>query len=153
MKNMWSPIADRRGGISLPRGLTLLEVLIALVIISTALVGLVELENQDILAINSSRKITTAAMLARNMLAQIELAGFPEDLEEEEGDFQEEEADEELEAIHAGFRWKKSIEAARFGGMTLQNARRVKIIITWKEGKREKNLEVITYLARLGEET
>lgn len=147
---MWSPVADGRGKRTLPRGLTLLEVLISLVIISTAFVGLVGLENQDIRALNSSRKMTIAAMLARNMMAQIELAGFPEDLEEEEGDFQEEETDEELKANYAGFRWKKSIEAARFGGMTFDNARRVKVTIIWKEGERERHLDVVTYLARRG---
>lgn len=148
---MWSPVADGRGKRTLPRGLTLLEVLISLVIISTAFVGLVGLENQDIRALNSSRKMTIAAMLARNMMAQIELAGFPEDLEEEEGDFQEEETDEELKASYAGFQWKKSIEAARFGGMTFDNARRVKVTIIWKEGGRERHLDVVTYLARRSE--
>lgn len=149
---MWNRAADGQGKKSPPRGLTLLEVLISLVIIATALVGLVGLENQDIRAINRSRRMTTAAMLARNMLAQIELAGFPEDLEEEQGDFQEEETDEELKASYAGFRWKKSIEAVRFGGMAFDNARRVKVTILWEEGRREEHLEVVTYLARRGEQ-
>jgi type II secretion system protein I len=153
MTPTWNRVVDGRGKRLLSRGLTLLEVLIALVIISTALVGLVTLENQDIRAINSSRRMTTATMLARNMLAQVELAGFPEDLEEEEGDFQDEETDEELKAHYAGFRWKRSIEGVQFGGMTLDNARRVQITIFWEEGKREKQLHVVTYLARRGEET
>ncbi len=153
MTPTWNRVVDGWGKKPLSRGLTLLEVLIALVIISTALVGLVRLENQDIRAINSSRRMTTATMLARNMLAQVELAGFPEDVEEEEGDFQEEETDEELKAHYAGFRWKRSIEAVQFGGMTLDNARRVQITIFWEEGKRERQLDVVTYLARRGEET
>jgi len=122
------------------------------VIISTALVGLVGLQNQDIRALNSSRRMTTAVMLARNMMAQIELAGFPEDLQEEEGDFLEEETDEETKVSYAGFRWKRSIEAARFGGITLENARRVKVTITWKEGERERHLDAVMYLASRGEE-
>jgi len=151
---MWNPRADTWGKMHLPSGLTLLEVLIALVIISTVLVGVVGLENQDILALNSSRRMTTAALLARNMMAQIELAGFPEDLGEEEGDFQGEEADEELKATYVeGFRWKKTIEALRFGGMTFDNARSVKVTIIWTEGRRERQLDVVMYLARRGEET
>lgn len=149
---MWSPRVDGRGDGQVPRGLTLLEVLICLVIISTALVGLVGLQNQDIRALNSSRRMTTAVMLARNMMAQIELAGFPEDLQEEEGDFLEEETDEETKVSYAGFRWKRSIEAARFGGITLENARRVKVTITWKEGERERHLDAVMYLASRGEE-
>ncbi len=145
---MWSDNVERHP----PRGLTLMEVLVCLVIISTALVALVGLENQDIRAVNSSQKMTIAAMLARNMVGQIELAGFPEDLEEEEGDFQEGERDDELN-IYAGFRWKKSVEAAQFGGMTFDNARRVKVTITWNEGRRERHLDVVTYLARREEET
>ncbi len=153
MRNMSNLRADTWGKLRIPSGLTLLEVLIALVIISTVLVGVVGLENQDILALNSSRRMTTAALLARNMMAQIELAGFPEDLGEEEGDFQGEEADEELKATYAeGFRWKKTIEPLRFGGMTFDNARSVKVTITWTEGRRERQLDVVMYLARRGEE-
>lgn len=150
---MSNPPVDGQGEGHLSRGLTLLEVLISLVIISTALVGLIGLENQDIRAFDSSRKVTTAAMLARNMMAQVELTGFPEDLEEEEGDFMEEEPDEELTANYAGFRWKKSIEAVQFGGMTFDNARKVKVTIFWKEGRRERQLDLIMYLARRGEKT
>jgi type II secretion system protein I len=150
---MWNRVAEGRARRSFSTGLTLLEVLIALVIISTALVGLVSLENQDIRAITSSRRMTVAAMLARNMMAQIELAGFPEDLEEEEGEFQEEEDDGGLQANYVGFRWKKSIEAVQFGEITLDNARRVTVTILWNEGKTERQLDVVTYLARRGEET
>ena len=127
-------------------GLTLLEVLICLVIVSTALVGLVSLENQDIRALNRSRKMTTAVMLARNMMAQIELAGFPEDLGEEEGDFQAE--DEEERTPSAGFRWKRSIETATLGGRTFDQARRVKVTIIWEEGPREKHFDAVMYLTK-----
>jgi type II secretion system protein I len=149
---MWNRVVDQGRRKSLLRGLTLLEVLISLVIISTALVGLVTLENQVIRALTSSRRTTLAAMLARNMVAQVELAGFPEDLEEEEGDFQEKEEEEGLKASYAGFRWKRSIEAVRLGGTTFDNARRVKVTIFWNEGSRERSLDVITYIARQGEE-
>jgi type II secretion system protein I len=148
---MWNPPADIPDRPAFPRGLTLLEVLIALVIISTALVGLVGLENQNLRALDRAQRMTTAAMLARNMMAQIELAGFPEDLEEETGDFQEDDADEELKANLAGFRWKRSVEAARFGGTTYEDARKITVTISWNEGKRERQLDVVTYLARRGE--
>jgi len=138
---------DPRGRRHRTGGLTLLEVLICLVIISTALVGLVSLENQDIRALNRSRKMTTAVMLARNMMAQIEMAGFPEDLGEEEGDFQEE-VDEEESTPSAGFRWKKSIEAATLGGRTFDQARRVKVTIIWEEGPRERHFDAVMFLTK-----
>jgi Tfp pilus assembly protein PilV len=124
--------------------------LISLVIISTALVGLVSLENQDIRALNRSRKMTMAVMLARNMMAQVELAGFPEDLGEEEGDFSEQE-NEEDRAIYAGFRWKRSIDAATLGGRTFDNARRVKVTIIWEEGNRERHFDAVMYLTKRSE--
>jgi type II secretion system protein I len=138
---------DLRGRRHRTSGLTLLEVLICLVIVSTAFVGLVNLENQDIRALSRSRKMTTAVMLARNMMAQIELAGFPEELGEEEGDFQEEE-DEEEKTPSAGFRWKRSIEAATLGGRTFDHARRVKVTIIWEEGPRERHFDAVMYLTR-----
>jgi|GEM_PF-542534 len=138
---------DPRGRRHRTGGLTLLEVLICLIIISTALVGLVSLENQDIRALNRSRRMTTAVMLARNMMAQIEMAGFPEDLGEEEGDFQEEE-DEEERTPSAGFRWKKSIEAATLGGRTFDQARRVKVTIIWEEGPRERHFDAVMFLTK-----
>lgn len=145
---MLNPVTEGQNKRSSTKGLTLLEVLISLVIISTALVGLVTLENQDIRAVTSSRRMTLAAMLARNIVAQVELTGFPEDLGEEEGDFQEQEAEEELKASYPGFRWRRSIESVQFGGMTFDNARRVKVTIYWNEGSRERHLDVVTYLAR-----
>jgi type II secretion system protein I len=153
MTAMWNRVASGWNRKSLSQGLTLLEVLIALVIISTALVGLVRLENEDIRAITRAQRMTLAAMLARNMLAQIELAGFPEDLGEEEGDFQEEEEEDEgLKVPYAGFRWKKAIEPLRFGGMTFEDARRVQVTIFWNEGTLERHLDVVTYLTKREEE-
>jgi len=131
-------------------GLTLLEVLICLVIIATALVGLVGLENQDIRALNSSRKMTIAVMLARNLMAQVELGGFPEDLGEEEGDFLEDE-DEKARTTYAGFRWKRTIEAATLGGRTFDLARRVKVTITWEEGNKERHFDAVMYLTKRDE--
>jgi len=147
MTGMWSRAPNREWN---HRGLTLLEVLVSLVIVSIALVALVELENRDIRAINISQRTTTAAMLARNMMAQIEIAGFPEDLGEEEGEFREGERDEELKASYTGFRWKRSIEAVRLAGIAFNNARKVKVTILWEEGGRERHLDVVTYLARRG---
>ena len=92
-----------------------------------------------------------AAMLARNMMTQVEVAGFPEDLGEEEGDFVEEESEDMTHPAYGGFRWKRSIEAARFGEMTFENARRVKITVTWEEGKRERHLDAVMYIAKRGE--
>ncbi len=134
-------------------GLTLLEVLVSLVIVSIVLVALVELENRDIRALSHCRKMTTAAMLARNMMSQIEVQGFPEDLGEEEGDFKESEEKEELRASYADFRWKKTVEAVRFGDMSFDNARKVTITILWNEGNEQRNLNVVHYLARRGEKT
>jgi general secretion pathway protein I len=151
MTNMSTRIAKGRRGGTVSRGLTLLEVLIALVIIATALVALVNLENQDIRAIDKSRRVTLATMLARNMMTQIEIGGFPEEMGEEEGDFRESELDEELQASYAGFRWRTVVESAEFEGVTLENARRVTVTVFWTEGNQERQLDVVTYIANRGE--
>jgi len=125
-----------------------MEVLVSLVIIATVLVALVSLENRNIEALNRSRRMTVAAMLARNMMSQIELAGFPEDPGEETGDFQETDDSGELQMSHGGFRWKRLIERVRFGGMSFDNARKITITIMWNEGRAEKKLDVVTHMAR-----
>ena len=71
------------------RGFTLLEVMVAVIIISIALVSLIGSQSQSVSIATASRFETTASLLARQKLTELALAGF-EELASAEGDFGEE---------------------------------------------------------------
>ncbi|MFB0507167.1 MAG: type II secretion system minor pseudopilin GspI [Thermodesulfobacteriota bacterium] len=113
------------------RGFTLLEVLISLSIIAIVLIACLRAQNQSIRLYHLSRDLTTATILARQKMGEIELEGFPE-LGEDEGDFEDK---------FPGFTWKKAVSMTPF-----EEARRVDLSIIWKEGNREKTVDVVAYI-------
>ncbi len=129
MTGTWS--LRRRGEGSGPRGFTLLEVLISLAIIATVLVTCFRAQNGSIRVYNLSRDMTVATILARQKMGEIEAAGFPE-LGEEQGDFDER---------FPGFTWKEVVSETPF-----VEARRVDLSIVWKDGIRERRVDVVAYI-------
>ena len=129
MTDTWS--FRSRGKGSGPRGFTLLEVLISLLIVAIVLITCIRAQNQSIRLYNLSRDMTIATILARQKMGEIEAAGFPE-LEEDEGDFEEQ---------FPEFSWKKAVSETPF-----EEARRVDLSIVWKDGIKERRLDVITYI-------
>jgi general secretion pathway protein I len=114
-----------------PRGFTLLEVLISLSIIAIVLITCLRAQNQSIRLYHLSRDMTVATILARQKMGEIELAGFPE-LGEEEGDFED---------TFPGFTWRQRVSETPF-----EEARRIDLSITWKEGTGERSVDVIAYI-------
>ena len=114
-----------------PEGFTLLEVVISLAIIAIVLITCFRAQNGSIRVYNLSRDMTVATVLARQKMGEIEAAGFPE-LEEEEGDFEEQ---------FPGFTWKKVVSETPF-----EEARRVDLSIVWKDGIRERRVDVVAYI-------
>jgi general secretion pathway protein I len=114
-----------------PRGFTLLEVLISLSIIAIVLISCLRAQNQSIRLYHLSRDMTVATILARQKMGEIELAGFPE-LGEEEGDFED---------TFPGFTWRQRVSETPF-----EEARRIDLSITWKEGTGERSVDVIAYI-------
>jgi len=108
-----------------------LEVLISLSIIAIVLIACLRAQNQSIRLYHLSRDLTTATILARQKMGEIELEGFPE-LGEDEGDFEDK---------FPGFTWKKAVSMTPF-----EEARRVDLSIIWKEGNREKTVDVVAYI-------
>ena len=129
MTGTWSfrSRGKRRG----PRGFTLLEVLISLVIIAVVLITCLRAQNQSIRLYTLSRDMTVATILARQKMGEIEYAEFPE-LGGEEGDFEDK---------FPGFTWQKTVSMTPF-----EEARRVDLSILWKEGIRERRVDVIAYI-------
>lgn len=113
-------------------GFTLLEVLIASVIIALAFVPLLTTQNRSLDRFNESAQITRATLLAKEKLVETELKGFPP-LEETEGDFAEEE--------NSAFSWRKSVTET-----FSKKLRRVELTVFWFEGNREKQVSLVEYL-------
>ncbi|UCD72362.1 MAG: hypothetical protein JSW70_05040 [Syntrophobacterales bacterium] len=108
-----------------------MEVLISLAIIAIVLITCLRAQNQSIQVYNLSRDMTIATILARQKMGEIEATGFPE-LGEEEGDFGEQ---------FPGFAWKQAVSMTSF-----EEARRVDLSIIWKDGIREKRVDVVAYI-------
>jgi len=106
-------------------GFTLLEVLVAVVILGTALAVLLGSVNKNLILASQSKSLTIAGILAQKKLTEIELEGFPE-IREEQGEFEE----------APGFNWVLSIRPfdVREVGTTI---RVVNLLITWDEGKED----------------
>ncbi len=68
-------------------GFTLLEVLVAVAVLGLALVSLLGLHVRNLALIERDQRVTDATLLARQIMTQVELEGYP-DLGREEGDFQ-----------------------------------------------------------------
>ena len=83
-----SPAAGRRAG---SRGFTLLEVVIALLILSASLMALMQLQTNNIRNAGRARDLTIAVALARGKMVDIEQRlfhdGFPGGVQAVEGDF------------------------------------------------------------------
>lgn len=70
-------------------GFTLLEVMIALAVISIALLAVLSAQSQGVSLANESRFNTTASLLAQGKMAEIETVGDVGDLGRGSGDFGE----------------------------------------------------------------
>jgi general secretion pathway protein I len=88
-------------------GFTLLEVMIALAVISIALMALLGSQSQGLSLANESRFNTTASLLAQGKMAEIEAIRDQRDLASDSGDFGEEFPD---------YAWQLSVHDVSFEG-------------------------------------
>lgn len=135
---MWNKNRNKRGichraGLCQEHGFTLLEVTVALVIVALTLVTFIHTQNRSIDLLAETANITTATLLAKQRMVNLESEPFP-DLNEAEGTFAEEE--------YRGYRWRERVLSTPFEGL-----REVQVVITWEEGRRERTLELVTYIA------
>ena len=87
-------------------GFTLLEVMIALAVISIALLAVLSAQSQGVSLANESRFNTTASLLAQGKMAEIETVGDVGDLRRGSGDFGE---------AFPDYVWRLSVEDVSFG--------------------------------------
>jgi general secretion pathway protein I len=112
-------------------GFTLLEVMVAVAIMSMVLVTLLGLKNSSMQDVALAEHITTATMLAKRTMVET-IATKPRLPAEDEGEFPEE--------GYKGYTWKKTIVPTPF-----INIMEVHVAVLWKEGTRDETVELVGY--------
>jgi len=116
-------------------GFTLLEVLVAVVILGTALAVLLAAVNRNLVLASKSKNLTIAGILAQKKITEVELEGFPE-IREQQGEFEE----------APGFKWFLSVRPFEISQLGTE-IRVIRLLITWDEG--EEDFEVTLAVADL----
>lgn len=111
-------------------GFTLLEVLVALAILSLALVVLLGLRNRDVNLVITTRHLTVATALARMKMVETGMEGFPE-LGEMAGEFGQD---------YPGFRWHRVISSTPF-----DYVREARVSVMWGQDDRD-GVELVNYV-------
>jgi general secretion pathway protein I len=111
-------------------GFTLIEVLVALGILATSLVVLLENVSSSIRLSAISRDLTVAAMIARDKMTEIELDGKYV-IGNEEGDFEDR---------YPGFWWTTAVQEGLFPGVL-----QVDLTIFWGEKDAPEHLTVSSF--------
>ena len=119
------------------KGFTLLEVLIALVILSITFVWLLQAENQGINMAMRSKFITTATLLAQEHISELISSGDPVSTDSTEGDF-----GKDTEEYFEGYTYKETIELTPLDGYY-----KYTLNINWGGEKSSFETQFITYLA------
>jgi len=113
-------------------GFTLLEVMVALMILATSLVILLGNHSYSIRLSGIARNLSIASMIAKDMMTQVELEGFPE-IGESEGDFEDK---------YPGFWWHMDVQESFFN-----DVREVHLEILWGDTETPERLELVNFLA------
>lgn len=113
-------------------GFTLLEVMIALAIVATALMALLALGNRSIEVHDRLQKTTRATMLAQHKMAEFETSGLPED--RDAGTF---------EAPFDDFHWHFTVAET-----PLPSTIEVKVIVTWGREQDNEAVDLTSFLLR-----
>ena len=112
-------------GIERNSGFSLLEVIIAVAILGASLAILLGAVNKNLVLASRSKNLTIASSLAQQKMGEIELAGYPEE-GEDQGVFEE----------SPGFNWY--LRVLPYDIEQLGTEIRVVILtITWDEGQKE----------------
>lgn len=115
-------------------GFTLLEVMVALAIVSVALVSLLSLGNRSMAAQDRLQRLTQATLLAQGKMAETEVDARRGTLEKipQQGNFA---------APHADYRWR-----LEFAGTPLPAVTLVTVTVVWGDEKRNEAVDVSSFL-------
>ena len=115
-------------------GFTLIEIVVALAILSLALPALLRSFTMAARGQAVAENRTTALHLLKYRMAEIELAGYP-DIGEEDGEFGE----------NSRFRWQSQVMDMELE--ELEGLRLVKVTVSWQERGKERSLAMNTYIS------
>jgi general secretion pathway protein I len=115
-------------------GFTLLEVMVALAIISFAVVTYVHSQNTGIALLNESTNVTVATLLAQGRMVVLESSDVAGALERE-GTFDDPE--------YAAFQWKERVVST-----PLPNIFEVHVEVSWDDNRGRRSVELITLVLR-----
>ena len=124
-KGQAARVKERQGGF------TLLEVMIAVAIMATVLVSLLNLNNRSVQDVMLAEKITTATMLAKGKMTDAIMIK-PRVPLEETGEFTED--------AFKGYTWSKTISPT-----PLAQILEVRVAVLWQEGTRQEMVELVSY--------
>jgi len=96
-------VSTRRARRRAASGFTLLEVMVALAVIATAFTALLGLHVRNLRLAAREQAYTQALLLARSLITEVELGGYPE-IGIGEGDFEESHP-----GRYPGFRWQRTV--------------------------------------------
>jgi general secretion pathway protein I len=114
-------------------GFTLLEVMIALAILALVGVAFLRAQASSIRLVDESNQVSLATLLAREKMAELEGKGFPE-VGKNSGTGEE---------TYPNLRWEQVVTATE-----LPAVRQALVRILWKDGTRERTLELVAYFAQ-----
>ena len=111
-------------------GFTFLELLVALAILGSSFVVLLSAHSSATRQEARARRLMTATLLAREMLTETEVEGFPE-LGGDAGDFGEE---------FPGYTWQREVLTTPF-----DLAREVHVMVSWPDRGNTETLDLVFY--------
>ena len=117
------------------RGFTLLEVLIAVAIIATALVALLSLQTRSLTMLQSAGMLEGARLLAERLMGEGELTGVPGgETKGSEGPY-----------TWVLTEWRMTPESTP-AGVPVLPGRQLSLKVSWNEGRRVETLDLAEYL-------
>jgi general secretion pathway protein I len=123
-------------------GFTLLEVLVAMAILATAFVILLEAHSASVRLSDNSRRLTVASALARDVMTEFEMNGYPE-IGMQQGNFEE-----WYPMMYPEYTWEIEVIESMFWG----NVREVYAKVIWMEGDQPRSVEIANFVAAMNEE-
>ena len=121
----------------LDRGLTLLEMLVAMAILAIGIVGVLRVFSSSIVTSKAAESYSLAAELAHQTAAELERRPSL-DPGTMSGEFA---------SAEPGYTWEAEIGSAESSGL-----QRVRITVFWKTGNRRRHFDMITYLRPITEQ-
>lgn len=106
-------------------GFTLLEVLVAVVILGSTLAVLLGAVNRNLVLASDSKNISIARMLVQNKISEIELEGYPSN-KNEEGEFED----------FPRFKWYLSVVPLNISSLET-DIKIVKLLVTWDNDQQD----------------